>query len=110
MEYNMNIIELIGIIVGSIATILGGVWFMLYKAFNLGKVSHRMEEIEKKTSNADCKTHKESIEKIKEHNLPQRVEQIEKKTTRLQVEGQRFLNFAAPLFLSSKNSITTSLK
>ena len=65
----MNIIELIGIIVGSIATILGGVWFMLYKAFNLGKVSHRMEEIEKKTSNADCKTHKESIEKIKEHNL-----------------------------------------
>ena len=76
----MNIIELIGIIVGSIATILGGVWFMLYKAFNLGKVSHRMEEIEKKTSNADCKTHKESIEKIKEHNLPQRVEQIEKKT------------------------------
>ena len=28
----MNIIELIGIIVGSIATILGGVWFMLYKA------------------------------------------------------------------------------
>jgi archaellum component FlaC len=80
MEYNMNIIELIGIIVGSIATILGGVWFMLYKAFNLGKVSHRMEEIEKKTSNADCKTHKESIEKIKEHNLPQRVEQIEKKT------------------------------
>ena len=137
----MNIIELIGIIVGSIATILGGVWFMLYKAFNLGKVSHRMEEIEKKTSNADCKTHKESIEKIKEHNLPQRVEQIEKKTlhadceannniikeikeerlpqrveqiekktTRLQVKGQRFLNFAAPLFLSSKNSITTSLK
>jgi hypothetical protein len=87
MEYNMNIIELIGIIVGSIATILGGVWFMLYKAFNLGKVSHRMEEIEKKTSNADCKTHKESIEKIKEHNLPQRVEQIEKKTLHADCEA-----------------------
>ena len=83
----MNIIELIGIIVGSIATILGGVWFMLYKAFNLGKVSHRMEEIEKKTSNADCKTHKESIEKIKEHNLPQRVEQIEKKTLHADCEA-----------------------
>ena len=78
MEYN---IELLGIIVGSIATILGGVWFMLYKAFNLGKVSQRMEEIEKKTSNADCKVHKENIEKIKEHNLPQRVEQIEKKVS-----------------------------
>ena len=95
----MNIIELIGIIVGSIAIILGGVWFMLYKAFNLGKVSHRMEEIEKKTSNADCKTHKESIEKIKEHNLPQRVEQIEKKTTRLQVEGEQNSKNAAPLFV-----------
>ena len=78
MEYN---IELLGIIVGRIATILGGVWFMLYKAFNLGKVSQRMEEIEKKTSNADCKVHKENIEKIKEHNLPQRVEQIEKKVS-----------------------------
>ena len=78
IEYN---IELLGIIVGSIATILGGVWFMLYKAFNLGKVSQRMEEIEKKTSNADCKVHKENIEKIKEHNLPQRVEQIEKKVS-----------------------------
>ncbi|MBR5604761.1 MAG: hypothetical protein IKW51_11305 [Bacteroidales bacterium] len=83
MEYN---IELLGIIVGSIATILGGVWFMLYKAFNLGKVSHRMEEIEKKTSNADCKVHKENIEKIKEHNLPQRVEQIEKKISHADCE------------------------
>ena len=95
----MNIIELIGIIVGSIATILGGVWFMLYKAFNLGKVSHRMEEIEKKTLNADCKTHKESIEKIKEHNLPQRVEQIEKKTTRQQARGSKIQKIAAPLFV-----------
>ena len=83
MEYN---IELLGIIVGSIATILGGVWFMLYKAFNLGKVSQRMEEIEKKTSNADCKVHKENIEKIKEHNLPQRVEQIEKKVSHADCE------------------------
>ena len=82
----MNIIELIGIIVGSIATILGGVWFMLYKAFNLGKVSHRMEEIEKKTSNADCKVHKENIEKIKEQNLPLRVEQIEKKISHADCE------------------------
>ena len=73
-------IELIGIIVGSIATILGGIWFMLYKAFNLGKTSQRMEEIEKKTSNANCEIHKENIDKIKEQNLPQRVEQIEKKT------------------------------
>ena len=73
-------IELIGIIVGSIATILGRIWFMLYKAFNLGKTSQRMEEIEKKTSNANCEIHKENIDKIKEQNLPQRVEQIEKKT------------------------------
>ena len=73
-------IELIGIIVGSIATILGGIWFMLYKAFNLGKTSQRMEEIEKKTSNANCEIHKENIDKINEQNLPQRVEQIEKKT------------------------------
>ena len=73
-------IELIGIIVGSIATILGGIWFMLYKAFNLGKTSQRMEEIEKKTSNANCEIHKENIDKIKEQNLPQRIEQIEKKT------------------------------
>ena len=83
MEYN---IELLGIIVGSIATILGGVWFMLYKAFNLGKVSQRMEEIEKKTSNADCKVHKENIEKIKEHNLPQRIKQIEKKVSHADCE------------------------
>ena len=83
MEYN---IELLGIIVGSIATILGGVWFMLYKAFNLGKVSHRMEEIEKKTSNADCKVHKENIEKIKEERLPQRIEQIEKKVAHADCE------------------------
>ena len=83
MEYN---IELLGIIVGSIATVLGGVWFMLYKAFNLGKVSHRMEEIEKKTSNADCKVHKENIEKIKEERLPQRIEQIEKKVAHADCE------------------------
>ena len=83
----MNIIELIGIIVGSIATILGGVWFMLYKAFNLGKVSHRMEEIEKKTLHADCKANNNIIKEIKEERLPQHVEQIEKKTLHADCEA-----------------------
>ncbi len=89
MEYNINIIELVGIIIGSIATILGGVWFMLCKAFGLGKASQRMEEIEKKTSNANCDVNRESIEKIKEQNLPQRIEQIEKKTIHAACEINR---------------------
>jgi len=83
----MNTIELIGIIVGSIATILGGVWFIVNKAFNFGKTSHRIDLIDQRTSKANCEAHDESINKLKECNLPKRVEVLENKTANAKCEA-----------------------
>ncbi len=80
MEYNFSI-ESIGIIIGSIATVIGGVWFVVYRAFNFGKTTQRIDEIEKRTAQANCESHKETIEKLKEHNLPQRIKTLENKVS-----------------------------
>lgn len=45
----MNTVELISIIIASIATILGGVWFIVNKAFNFGKTTQRINEIDERT-------------------------------------------------------------
>lgn len=89
MEYIT--IELIGIIVGSIATVLGGVWFIVNKAINFGRTIQRVDDIEKKTLYADCESHQEAIKVIKEEQLPQRVEQIEKKTLHANCESHNDL-------------------
>ena len=87
----MSTIELIGIIVGIIATIvggtLGGVWFIINKAFNFGKTSHRIDKIDERTSHANCEAHKESIDKLEKNNLPQRVEILEEKTSNIKCES-----------------------
>ncbi len=80
MEYNFSI-ESIGIIIGSIATVIGGVWFVVYRAFNFGKTTQRIDEIEKRTAQANCESNKETIEKLKECNLPQRIKTLENKVS-----------------------------
>ena len=50
----MGTIEIIGIAIGSIATLLGGVWFIIYKAFGLGRTIQ-------KVSDMPCKAHEDRI-------------------------------------------------
>ena len=61
----MNTIELLSIIIASIATILGGVWFIVNQAFNFGKTTQRINQIDERTANAKCDSHDESIELLK---------------------------------------------
>ena len=50
----MGTIEVIGIALGSIATILTGVWFIIYKAFGLGKTIQKINDL-------PCKSHEDKI-------------------------------------------------
>lgn len=43
----MNVIEIICTVIGAVATILGGVWFILSKVFKMGQTSGRIDNIEK---------------------------------------------------------------
>jgi len=61
----MNTIELLSIIIASIATILGGVWFIVNQAFNFGKTTQRINQIDERTAHAKCDSHDESIELLK---------------------------------------------
>lgn len=40
----MNI-EVIAIAIGAVATVLGGVWFMLQKAFGYGRLVSRIDDV-----------------------------------------------------------------
>ena len=62
----MTILEAIGIGVGAVATVLAGVWFIVNKAFGVGRFSHRMEEVDKRTSHAACDMHERAIGDIKD--------------------------------------------
>ena len=57
--------ELIGIAVGIIASVLGGVWFIIHKAFGMGKFSSCVEEIDKRTCHASCEPHAKDIDMLK---------------------------------------------
>ena len=46
----METIEVIGIVVGAVAAVLGGVWFIIQRAMNAGKDAHRLDIVEKETS------------------------------------------------------------
>ena len=61
----MNTIELLSIIIASIATILGGVWFIVNQAFNFGKTTQRINQIDERTALAKCDSHDDSIELLK---------------------------------------------
>lgn len=58
-------IEIIGACVGIVATVLGGVWFIVNKAFGVGRFSHRIDEVDKRTVNAACDLHSKDIEAMK---------------------------------------------
>ena len=62
----MAILDLIGIGVGVVATILGGVWFIINKAFGVGRFSRRIDEVDKRTCNAACESHGKDISDIKD--------------------------------------------
>jgi hypothetical protein len=52
-------------LIGAIAVILGGVWFIIRQAFKSGINARRLEEIEKNTSNLPCILHGDDLLKIK---------------------------------------------
>ena len=58
-------IEIIGACVGIVATVLGGVWFIVNKAFGVGRFSHRIDEVDKRTVNAACDLHGRDIDAMK---------------------------------------------
>ena len=62
----MTVLDVIGIGAGIVATVLGGVWFIVNKAFGVGRFSHRMEEVDKRTCHAACDVHDRDIGNIKD--------------------------------------------
>lgn len=60
----MKFIEVIGIIVPTIAAILGGVWFIVQRALGSSVNNHRLEEVEKKVCNAQCDIHQRDIAQL----------------------------------------------
>lgn len=61
----MNKIEIIGILIASIGTILGGVWFIIAKVFHLGESSNKLTEVDRRTCNAQCDLHDNDISTLK---------------------------------------------
>lgn len=71
-ERTMNVIEIICTVIGAVATILVGVWFILSKVFKMGQTSVRIDNIEKSvtklenmTEHLPCNAHHDDITKIK---------------------------------------------
>ena len=60
----MNI-EVIAIAIGAVATVLGGVWFMLQKAFGYGRLVSRVDDVHQRTTNASCDAHDKAIGALK---------------------------------------------
>lgn len=68
----MNTIEIICTVIGAVAIILGGVWFIFDKIFKVGKTAQRIDNIEGSVSEIKqsiggfpCNNHHEDITKIK---------------------------------------------
>lgn len=66
----MNVIEIICTVIGAVATILGGVWFILSKVFKMGQTSGRIDNIEKSVTKLEnvmacfpCNVHHDDITK-----------------------------------------------
>lgn len=57
----MNTIELICTLLGAIAIVLGGVWFIVQRAFKFGIDRNRLQQIEGKLYKLPCDTRKEQI-------------------------------------------------
>jgi hypothetical protein len=64
-ENNMDKIEVMCALIGAVAVILGGVWFIVRQAFNSGINARKLDEIEKNTSNLPCVFHGDDLLKIK---------------------------------------------
>ena len=47
------------------ATVLGGVWLIVNKAFGVGRFLHRIDEVDKRTVNAACDLHGKEIDTMK---------------------------------------------
>lgn len=62
----MDKIELIGTFITSIAAILGGVWFIINRAFKAGEKNGKIMEIDKRTCNAKCELHDNDISLLKQ--------------------------------------------
>lgn len=62
----MDTVELIGIIIASIATILTGVWFIIKQAFKTGENSRKLTDIDSRTCNAQCELHDKDIMTLKQ--------------------------------------------
>lgn len=61
----MTASEITGIIFGAvtaIGVILSGMWFMINKSFGLGRFTHRVEEIDRRTETAACRAHEKAID------------------------------------------------
>lgn len=63
---NMSALEIIGSLVASIGVILGGIWFMLQKSFNLGEKNNKLSEIDNRTCKAQCELHDRDINIVKQ--------------------------------------------
>ena len=61
----MITMELVGAVTTCIVAILGGVWFMLQKAFRLGELNKALQDIDNRTCNAKCELHDNDISEIK---------------------------------------------
>lgn len=61
----MNTIEIVCALIGAIATILGGVWYIVKQAFKSGINTQRLDVIEKNTNCLPCASHNSDLITIK---------------------------------------------
>lgn len=59
-------LESIVTILGIIVPVLAGVWFIVYKAFGVGRFTQRVAHLENRTCNAACDTHDRDIVNMKD--------------------------------------------
>lgn len=79
----MNIVELVCALIGAVATILGGVWWIIHRAFDFGGIKTRFEHTEKTVDALPCTDHHELIQEHK--NTLQDLREIVQSNNRLLV-------------------------
>lgn len=84
----MTTIEIIGAIIGIIATILGGMWFIINKAIEKGVDKHRLQALEDRIYHSDCKNNKDAIKDIKETmlSMAKNIEKVDNKVAHADVD------------------------
>lgn len=105
----MNTIGIICSLIGAIATVLAGVWFIVQRTFNAGKSSNRLDAVERAMTALPCTRHSEQISQHK--HLEQDVAAIQTAVTALNIDmasvksvlAQNFPS-ATGIFMSNKNS------